>query len=89
MGNKEQVTTNFISSLTAAHTNAVARYEDKGGETDLALREILYILPAGTCGTNEYFNKGYVIIFYLLILCLLTKIIFLCIPLWQTAEKTN
>jgi hypothetical protein len=58
MGNKEQVTTNFISSLTAAHTNAVARYEDEGGETDLALKEILYILPAGTCRTNEYFNGG-------------------------------
>ncbi len=70
MGNKEQVTTNFISSLTAAYTKAVARYEDKGGETDLALKEILYILPAGTCRTNEYFNGGmssfYLLIFYLL-----------------------
>jgi hypothetical protein len=55
---KEQVTTNFISSLTAAHTNAVAKYKDEGGETDLALKKILYILPGGTHGTNEYFNGG-------------------------------
>jgi hypothetical protein len=49
---------NFISLLTAAHTNAVAKYKDKGGETHLALKEILYILPVGTRGANEYFNGG-------------------------------
>ena len=74
MGNKEQVTTNFISSLTAAHTNAVTRYEDKVGETDLAVKVILYILPAGTHGTNEYFNGGmssfFICLFYI---CKLTS----------------
>ncbi len=90
MVNEEQVTTNFISSLTAAHTNAVARYKDEGGETDLSLKEILYILPAGTCGTNEYFNGGMSSFFTcLFFICLLTKITFLCIPLWQTAGKSR
>jgi hypothetical protein len=90
MGNEEQVATNFISSLTAAHTNAVARYKDKSGEIDLALEEILYIFPAGTRRTNEYFNRGVSSFFIcLFIICLLTKTIFLCTPLWQTAGNSR
>ncbi len=58
IGKEEQVGTNFISSLTVAHNNAVAKFEDAYGETDLAMKETLYILPPETCRTNEYFNGG-------------------------------
>jgi hypothetical protein len=50
MGKEEQVGTNFISSLIAAHNNDVAKFEDVYGETDLAMKETLYILPPETRG---------------------------------------
>jgi hypothetical protein len=74
MGKEEQVGTNFISSLTAAHNNAVTKFKDAYGETDLAMKETLYILPPETCGTNEYFNGGmssfFICLFYI---CKLTS----------------
>ena len=69
MGKEEHVGTSFISSLTAAHNNAVAKFEDAYGETDLDMKETLYILPPETSGTNEYFNGGmssfFIYLFYI------------------------
>ncbi len=49
---------NFITSVTLAHGNADKTYEVDGGDSDLAMKEIVYILPVETFGSNKYFNEG-------------------------------
>jgi hypothetical protein len=53
----DQVMKNFIASMTLAHRKADNLYEH-GGDTNLAMKAILFILPVRTCGINSYFNEG-------------------------------
>ncbi len=53
----DQVKKNFIASMTLAHSKADDLYEH-GGDTNLAMKAILFILPVGTCGSNSYSNEG-------------------------------
>jgi hypothetical protein len=53
----DQVKKNFIASMTLAHSKGDDLYEH-GGDTNLAMKAILFILPVGTCGSNSYSNEG-------------------------------
>jgi hypothetical protein len=49
---------NFIALVTIACSNAEEHYEVLEGDTNLAMKVTLFILPVGTHGTNKYINDG-------------------------------
>ena len=55
---EKEVELNYVASMTAAYGKADKLLPVEDSDTDIAMKEILCILPPGVQGSNAYFNDG-------------------------------
>jgi hypothetical protein len=55
---EKEVELNYVASTTAAYGKADKLLPVEDSDTDIAMKEILCILPPGVQGSNAYFNDG-------------------------------
>jgi hypothetical protein len=55
---EKEVELNYVASMTAAYSKADKLLPVEDSDTDIAMKEILCILPPGVQGSNAYFNDG-------------------------------
>ena len=55
---EKEVQLNYVASMTAAYGKADKLLPVEDSDTDIAMKEILCILPPGVQGSNAYFNDG-------------------------------
>ena len=55
---EKEVELNYVASMTAAYGKADKLLPVEDSDTDIAMKEILCILPPGIQGSNAYFNDG-------------------------------
>ena len=57
-----EVELNYVASMTAAYGKADKLLPVEDSDADIAMKEILCILPPGVQGSNAYFNDGRIIL---------------------------
>jgi hypothetical protein len=59
---EKEVELNYVAYMTAAYGKADKLLPVEDSDTDIAMKEILCILPPGVQGSNAYFNDGRIIV---------------------------